>query len=82
MSGAVISHVELAAAHDGVAELTITLGFENGGRSLVTLDEHAARNLMEARDASQPEDLIGTGWEYVRDALAASSGRFQARAAE
>lgn len=77
MSGAVIRDVRLAAAHDGVAELIVTLRFENGGESLVTLDEHAARNLIEARSAAGPEDLIGTGWEQVRDALAAASARFQ-----
>ena len=39
MSGAVISRVQLAAAHDGEAEMVVTLRFENGGESLVPLDE-------------------------------------------
>jgi hypothetical protein len=76
MSGAVIQHVRVAAAHDGVAELIVTLGFENGGRSLVTLDEFATRKLMELTGADQPDDLAGAGWEHVRDALAASSARY------
>ena len=82
MSGAAIRKVELAAAHDGAAKLIVTLAFENGGRSLVTLDEFAARKLMEARGVDTPAQLEGTSWEYVRDALAAASSRYQASAAE
>lgn len=76
MSSAVIQHVQVAAAHDGIAELIVTLAFENGGRSLVTLDEYATRKLLESTGAGQPEELTGTSWEHVRDALAASSARF------
>jgi len=76
MSGAVIDAVQLAAAHDGVAELIVTLRFENGGTSLVTLDEYAARHLLEAHATADPDALIGTGWEPVRDALAAASSRY------
>lgn len=76
MSSAVIRHVQIAAAHDGVAELIVTLAFENGGCSLVTLDEYATSRLMETTGVERPEDLTGTGWEHVRDALAASSARF------
>lgn len=76
MSDAVIHHVKVAAAHDGVAELIVTLRFGNGGESLVTLDEFATRRLMETSGAEDPEALTGTSWEQVRDALAASSARF------
>lgn len=78
MSGAVISNVQIGAAHDGVAELIVTLKFENGGASLVTLDEFATRKLLESSGAEKPEQLVGTGWEQVRDALAASSARYLA----
>ena len=76
MSGAIIRRVQIAAAHDGVAELIVTLEFENGGHSLVTLDEYATHKLMETTGVDTPEDLTGTGWEHVRDALAASSARY------
>ena len=76
MSSAIIKHVQIAAAHDGIAELIVTLAFENGGQSLVTLDEYATSQLMKSTGADQPEDLTGTGWERVRDALAASSARY------
>lgn len=76
MSGAVISRVQLAAAHDGDAELVVTLRYENGGESLVPLDEHAVRVLMESCGVKDPDELIGKGWGHVRDALEASSNRF------
>lgn len=76
MSGAVISRVQLGAAHDGVAELIVTLRYDNGGESLVGLDQHAARHLMNACGARDADGLIGQGWDRVRDALSASSNRF------
>ena len=76
MAGASISEVRIAAAHDGEAELLVTLTFANGGRSLVTLDEFAARTLLASTNASTSEQLIGVSWDQVRDALIASSNRF------
>ncbi|MFN3910714.1 hypothetical protein [Hyphomonas sp.] len=76
MSGATIRQVQIAAAHDGDAELVVTLAYENGGVSHITLDEFAARTLLASCGTSSPDDLIGQSWEQVRDALVASSGRF------
>lgn len=76
MSGPTISRVQVAAAHDGDAELIVTLAFGNGGQSLVALDEYAVRALLAACAAQTADDLIGASWEQVRDALIASSGRF------
>ena len=76
MSLAVISAVQIAAAHDGDAELLVTLTYENGGTTLITLDEFAVRALFDACGTSVPEDLIGASWEHVRDALIASSQRY------
>jgi hypothetical protein len=72
---AVINKVELAAAHEGVAELIVGLLFDNGGTSRVSLDAHTSRLLMDACAASGPEDLIGQNWEKVRDALSQSYNR-------
>lgn len=76
MSGAKVSQVQIAAAHDGEAELVVTLSFENGGQSLVALDEFAARSLLASCAADSADGLIGARWEQVRDALVASSGRY------
>ena len=76
MSHAPISHVQIAAAHDGEAELVVTLSFDNGGQSLVALDEFAASKLLASCAAESADGLIGASWEKVRDALVASSGRY------
>lgn len=73
---AIIESVDVAAAHDGEAELVVTLRFDNGGRSRIALDEPAARFLYEATGADGPDSLVGQGWEHVRDALVRSSARF------
>jgi hypothetical protein len=76
MTGAAISRTRLGAAHDGVAEMIVTLRYDNGGESEVALCAHAAGHLMAACGATAPEALIGARWERVRDALAAASNRF------
>jgi hypothetical protein len=77
MSEAVISHVRVAAAHDGVAELVVTLTHGNGGTSQVTLDEIATRALLDSCGAGGVDDLLGQSWDKVRDALAVSWNRFR-----
>lgn len=76
MSQAVICRVRVAAAHDGVAELVVTLRHGNGGCSDVTLDQDAAAALFSACEATRPEELEGQGWERVREALCAGWNRF------
>jgi hypothetical protein len=73
---AVISDVRVAAAHDGVAELVVTLRHGNGGISEVNLDQLAAAALFRACHASTTEELMGHGWEKVREALGVSWNRF------
>ncbi len=74
---AVICSTRVSAAHDGAAELVVTLRHENGARSSVTLDRVAADALLRACRAGHPDELCGHGWEKVRDALAVSWNRFQ-----
>ena len=76
MTGAVICRVQLGAAHDGAAELVLTLRFAGGGETLVPLDSTAVGHLMTACGAADANALLGQGWERVRDALETSSNRF------
>jgi hypothetical protein len=64
-----ITDVRLAATHEGVAEIVVSLTFDNGGRSHVPLDHDAGARLMASCGANSVEELIGQGWEHVRDAL-------------
>lgn len=76
---AVISSVRVAAAHEGDAELVVTMGYANGATSEVVLDHAATNALMQACDAKGVEDLTGVGWQHVRDALVVSYNRFQTK---
>ena len=77
MSAAVIAATRLGAAHDGAAELVVTLRHAGGGKSEVRLDEPATAALLDACGADGPEDLAGEGWERVRDALRTSWSRLR-----
>ena len=76
MSEAIINKVRVGAAHDGEAELIVTLVYENGASAEISLDHAAASHLLDGCAATSPEALIGKSWRRVRDALAASSNRF------
>lgn len=76
MGPAVISDVRVAAAHDGVAEMVVVLRHGNGGISEVTLDEMAAAALLDACQVHTTQELVGQGWEKVREALAVSWNRY------
>ena len=69
---AVISRVQLGAAHEGHAELLITLTSPTGGQTVIPLDPTSCTHLMDLAGASQVEELIGTKWQLVRDAIQAA----------
>lgn len=77
MDQAHIEDVRVAAAHEGVAELVVSLRHANGGLSEVALDRIAAQALLAACNTTQPEALRGASWQHVRDALTVSYNRFQ-----
>lgn len=77
VSGAQISEVRLAAAHEGIAELVVILTYSNGGRSEVALDHLAADTLLAEAGSKDLNALIGLSWESVQRALASSWNRYQ-----
>ena len=64
----------MAAAHEGTAELVISVVYENGGTTDVPLDRYASEVLLQACKVDQPDQLIG--WAVVRDALKISYNRY------
>ncbi len=72
-----IKSARVIAAHDGVAELIVTVVYGNGGETEVTLDATASDALMRSCSATTTTELTGHGWEKVRDALAHSYNRYQ-----
>jgi hypothetical protein len=71
-----IAKARLAAAHEGEAELIVTIRYDNGGKTDVPLDRHASNALLTACAAEGLEDLVGQDWRHVRDALKQSFNRF------
>ncbi|MFT5011434.1 MAG: hypothetical protein ACJAX5_003332 [Patiriisocius sp.] len=71
-----IKHAKITAAHEGIAEMIICIEFDNGGLSEVSLDSFAVDALMKSTRATTVDDLTGTSWESVRDALTVSYNRF------
>lgn len=74
---ATITAVRIAAAHDGVAELIVTIDFAGAGRTEVALNEESSAALMTDCGAAVLDDLKGQSWQRVRDALAVSYNRFR-----
>ena len=75
--GAYISATRVTAAHEGDAEMVVTLTHDNGGLSEVALDQFAVNALLKVSNAKDADGLIGVGWEHVRDALTTAYNRFQ-----
>jgi len=72
-----IANVRVAAAHEGDAQLIVTVAFEGGGNSEVPLDRHASEALLASCEANALDELIGQSWQQVRDALSVSYNRYR-----
>ena len=77
MNHAIISNVRVAAAHEGIAELIVSIEYENGGVTEVALDQIATSALMDSCDTKTIEGIKGQNWDKVRDALQVSYNRYQ-----
>lgn len=72
---AMIVALEIAAGHDGAAELVVSVRHENGVIAPVVLDAETAFSLMRAGGVAKLDALVGRGW---RDFL---NGTARARSA-
>jgi hypothetical protein len=66
---AVIEGAELAAGHDGRAELVLRLRYPNGATAELRLDEEAAALALDAAGIARLEDLIGKPWDILAGRL-------------
>ena len=62
---AVIIGTEIAAGHDGRAELVVELRYANGGIGRVTLDTDAGLRLLRNCGVSDTAHLIGHSWRRI-----------------
>ena len=65
MNEAVIVSAEIAAGHDGDADLIVRVRYENGVVAPVTLDAETAMKLMSACGVSDINQLAGHAWRKV-----------------
>ena len=65
---AVVTAAEIAAGHDGAAELMVRLAHPNGATSSLNLDPATGFALMRAGDAASLADLVGRRWlDLIKD---------------
>ena len=67
--GAVIEAAELAAGHDGRAELVLRLRYPNGAHCELRLDEEAVAFALDAAGVTCLDDLTGKPWDILARAL-------------
>jgi hypothetical protein len=60
--GAVVIGAEIAAGHDGAADLVVRLRHENGAEGAVVLDTETGFDLMRAAGADSLDALVGRAW--------------------
>jgi hypothetical protein len=70
---AVIVGAEIGAAHDGHAELVVSLRFGNGGIARVPLATEAGLELMRRCGAEQASELKGHSWRTILETLECST---------
>lgn len=56
---------EVSAGHDGEAELTLSVRFENGVVAPVVLDAEAGFDLLAGCGAGGADELVGRPWRQV-----------------
>ena len=66
---AVIAAAEIAAGHDGSAELVVTLRYGDGSLGPVTLDEDSGLALMQACGIESLEGLVGQSWRKILEGV-------------
>ncbi len=66
---AVIERAEIAAGHDGSAELALAIRYENGSLGQVTLDADTGFSIMRALGAGDLSGLLGRSWREVSKGL-------------
>lgn len=66
---ATIEHAEIAAGHDGTAEMALSIRYENGVLGQVVLDADTGFSIMRACGAADLAGLIGRSWREVSKGL-------------
>jgi hypothetical protein len=66
---AIIERAEIAAGHDGTAELALSIRYENGNVGQLVVDADTGFAVMRACGAADLQGLIGRSWREVSKGL-------------
>jgi hypothetical protein len=66
---AIIEAAEVAAGHDGRAELVLRVRYPNGASTEVRLDEEAVAFALDAAGVASVDDLTGQPWDILARAI-------------
>lgn len=66
---AVITGATVVGGHDGRAEIEVELTYDNGGTSIISLDEEACLASLDRAGVGSIDELIGRPWSVVLPAL-------------
>ena len=69
MSGPVIVDAQIAAGHDGAAEMVVMLRHGNGVVAPVVLDADTGFSVMKACGAADLAALVGRPWREISKGL-------------
>jgi hypothetical protein len=69
LEDAIIEAAELAAGHDGRAELVLHIRYANGATTEVRLDEEAVAFALDAAGVASLGDLTGKPWDILARAI-------------
>jgi hypothetical protein len=62
---AVIVGAEIAAGHDGTADMVLQIQYENGVVAPLVLDQETGLDLMQACGAASLAGLVGRSWREI-----------------
>ncbi|MEN9507104.1 MAG: hypothetical protein RI958_3030 [Actinomycetota bacterium] len=71
---AVISRAAVVGGHDGRAEIEVELTYDNGGTTVISLDEEACVASLDEAGISSIDELVGQHWSVMLPALEHQGG--------
>lgn len=62
---AIISQASIVGGHDGRAEIEVEITYDNGGATIISLDEEACTASLDRAGVASIDELVGKPWSVV-----------------
>ena len=79
---AVISRAAVVGGHDGRAEIEVEITYDNGGTTIISLDEEACTASLDQAGVGSIDELVGRPWSVVLPALERTHAHHPSRGAD